>query len=81
MELVAILARNVRARRRELGLTQEALAERCGLHPTYISGIETGDRNPSLKALGGLAEALCLPLAVLLQDDHDQPGRTTPLKI
>lgn len=67
MKLVAILARNVRARRRELGLTQEALAERCGLHPTYISGIETADRNPSLKALGQLAAALEVAPVTLFQ--------------
>jgi len=67
MELVAILARNVRERRRELGLTQEALAERCGLHPTYISGIETADRNPSVKALECLARALDTAAADLLR--------------
>ncbi|WP_417490348.1 helix-turn-helix domain-containing protein [Maricaulis sp.] len=69
MKLVAILARNVRERRRELGLTQEALAERCGLHPTYISGIETGDRNPSLNALEKLAASLELPAHHLLERD------------
>jgi len=33
---------NVRTHRLELGLTQEAFAERCGLHRTYIGSIERG---------------------------------------
>lgn len=51
-------AANVRRLRREQGMTQEALAERAGLHPTYISTVESGDRNVTLDSLERLAKAL-----------------------
>ena len=39
----------IKARREELGLTQEALAGRAGIHRTYVGGVERGERNLSLK--------------------------------
>src|SRR5947208_15433061 len=44
----------LRAARKERGLSQTALGARAGKHPTYISGIERGERNPSLAALASL---------------------------
>jgi transcriptional regulator with XRE-family HTH domain len=48
----------VRARRQELGLTQEVLALRSELHQRWISNVETGKRNPSYGSLRRLAGAL-----------------------
>lgn len=48
----------IRARREELGLSQEAVAEKAGLHWTFVSGVERGVRNPGLNTIGRLAEAL-----------------------
>jgi len=58
---------NVRNERITQGLTQEALAERAGLHPNYIGMIERQQRNVSVLALEKIAKALSVPLVDLLK--------------
>ena len=58
MTLEKLFGRNVRYWRKERGLSQEEFAERSGLHPTYVSGIESGHRNPTVKVIGRIAQAL-----------------------
>ena len=53
-----LLGDAIRRRRVDLGLTQEALAEKAGLHWTYISGIERGTRNVSIVKLYEIARGL-----------------------
>ena len=48
---------NVKNVRRERGLSQEGLAFECGLHRTYVSGVERGIRNPTVVVLEKIAEA------------------------
>jgi transcriptional regulator with XRE-family HTH domain len=55
----------VRQLRKGMGLSQEDLAHRSGLHPTYISGIERGVRNPSWRSIGRLCEALDVSISEL----------------
>lgn len=57
--------RQVRRWREARGFTQEELAHRAEVHVTYLSGIERGVRNPSLKNIRALALALNLPVAEL----------------
>ncbi len=57
------LGRAVRALRSEKIITQEELSRRTGLHPTYISDIERGARNPSFAVLVRLAAGLRVTLA------------------
>ena len=63
--VLAALGQNVRRRREARELTQEKLAEKAGLDPTYISGIERGLRNPGIKNVARLAKALGLSTAEL----------------
>jgi transcriptional regulator with XRE-family HTH domain len=55
----------VKQRRHELGISQEELSFRAGLHRTYISDIERGSRNPSLENIDKLAKALELSVSTL----------------
>jgi transcriptional regulator with XRE-family HTH domain len=56
----------VKARRRELGITQETLANDTELHQRWISNVETGKRNPSYASLRRLAAGLGLTASELL---------------
>jgi transcriptional regulator with XRE-family HTH domain len=64
--LLVDLGNRVRELRLAAGLTQEALADLCGLDRTYISGIERGKRNVAIKNLATIAIALKTSLAELL---------------
>ncbi len=55
----------VKLRREELGLTQEDLAEKAGIHRTYLSDVERGTRNLSLLNIERLAGALAVSMAEL----------------
>jgi transcriptional regulator with XRE-family HTH domain len=56
----------VRKYRVELQITQEELAERAGVHRTYIGMIERGEKNISLENINKLALALAIPMSQLL---------------
>jgi len=60
------LGKRVRELRRAKLLTQEELAEKCDLHPTYIGGIERGERNPSIQSLLRIADGLGMEIKDLL---------------
>lgn len=57
----------VRARRTELELSQERLAERAGLHWTFVGQVERGQRNLSLHNICKLAQALQVDPGVLME--------------
>ena len=48
----------MRVRREELGLSQEALGYKAKMHRTYVSDVERGARNPTVKVIWKLAVAL-----------------------
>lgn len=57
----------VRFHRGLIGYSQEELANRAGIHRTYIGGIERGERNPTLTMIHRLAIALGVPPSRLLE--------------
>ena len=65
-DLPETFARNLRHIRTEQGLTQEELAERAGMHRTFIGAVERGDRNASLRTVQRLADALGVEPQTLL---------------
>ncbi len=68
MNIRQVVARNVREFRQNHAWSQEELAERAGLHRTYISGVERGIRNPTVAVLAKIAKALRVKPAELLMD-------------
>jgi len=70
-KLLDNLAMNVRYFRLKHGLSQEQLAEQCGLHRTYIGSIERGERNATLSTLEVLSETLNVSIAQLLNLDRE----------
>ena len=65
--LQAAFGARVRARRLELGFSQEGLAAHAGLHRTYIGSVERGERNVGLTNLVVLARALDVDVGDLLR--------------
>lgn len=67
IDLKALLGMAIKTERSVLGISQEELAERAGLHRTYVSDVERGARNPSIESIEKLAQALKLPISALFQ--------------
>ena len=57
----------LRQLRKEKGLSQEEFAARCGLDRTYISGIERGKRNVSLRNIAVIAKTLGISICELMR--------------
>ena len=58
MDIVKVFGTNVKRHRQAMGISQEAFAEKCGLHRTYISAIECYRRSISLENIQRIADAL-----------------------
>jgi len=56
--IIAVVAQNVRARRKAAGLSQEDLAHEAGVDRTYVSQVERRQRNVTIVVLARLAKAL-----------------------
>ena len=59
-DLKVLFGTTIKSKRSELGISQEELADRAGLHRTYVSDVERGTRNVSLISIEKLAQALGL---------------------
>lgn len=58
MEIRQRLAKNLRSLRLQKGWSQEAFADEAGIHRTYVSDLERGERNPTITVVNKLATAL-----------------------
>ena len=61
IHLLKTVGKQVRLRREKLGISQEELAYRCGLHRTYIGSVERGERNIGLLNVFRICKALQIP--------------------
>ena len=66
------LGDRIRKLRLEKRLSQENLAFESNMHRTYLSSIERGERNPSLKNIEAIANALGLTLSELFKFENDK---------
>ena len=66
-----IFAKNMKLRRKQLGISQEKLGELSGLHRTYIGGIEQFLRNPSIESIEKIANALKIDVALLTSENFE----------
>ena len=71
MDIVKVFGDNVKRYRQTLGISQEAFAEKCGLHRTYISAIECFRRSISLENIQRIADALGVEPYRLLQENKE----------
>ena len=69
-DLKKVISKNVKAKRKEAGITQSKLADRCGLGLTYISQIEQGLKWPSVKTVNKISKALKIPPSFILSDSE-----------
>jgi len=63
-----VFAANMRRLRKAAGLSQEALAEACGLHRTYVGSVERGERNISIDNMELISTALGCQIQDLLNE-------------
>ncbi|MBF0035515.1 helix-turn-helix transcriptional regulator [Citrobacter freundii] len=71
-----VLGKRIRVLRLEMGLSQEAFADKCGIDRTYISGIERGVRNPTLVVICAISDGLEMDLShFFLFDDSEEKDK------
>ena len=61
-DISKIIGRRIRGFRKQKKLSQEALAEKCDLHPTYIGQLERGEKNPTVESVMKIAVGLGIPI-------------------
>lgn len=69
MDIVKVFGSNVKHYRQAAGLSQEAFAEKCGMHRTYISAIECFRRSISLENIQRISDALGIETYQLFMEE------------
>ncbi|MBQ8232982.1 MAG: helix-turn-helix transcriptional regulator [Lachnospiraceae bacterium] len=67
-DIAQIVGDRLRAKRREMGYSQEKVAELAGLHPTYIGQLERGEKNATLESIEKICLALDYPMSQLFEN-------------
>ena len=69
MDIVKVFGTNLKKYRTRLGLSQEAFADKCGMHRTYISAIECYRRSISLENIQRIADTLGIETYILFLEE------------
>jgi transcriptional regulator with XRE-family HTH domain len=69
MDIIKVFGDNLKKYRNEIGLSQEAFANKCGMHRTYISAIECYRRSIALENVQRIADALNIETYKLFLED------------
>lgn len=77
MDVRLVIGENIRRRRVELGLSQERLAADIGVEQSYLSGVESGRRNPTAVTIWHVALALKVKPGSLFEPSKDEPKSRT----
>ncbi len=72
-DFLIMIGAKIRQERKKLGYSQDALADKAGLHNTYIGGIERGEKNATVTSMKKIADALEMPLFQLLKIETEEP--------
>lgn len=62
------IGKRIRNYRTQQNLSQEELAEKCNLHPTYIGQVERGEKNATIESISKIALGLNIPLSTLFEN-------------
>lgn len=80
-DLLGAIGKVIRKRREAMGISQTELAERAGLHRTYINNIEGGSKNISIDSLKGIADALNTNISELMLSAEATDDAKPPIKV
>ena len=72
MDIIKVFGDNLKKYRTQIGLSQEAFAEKCGLHRTYISAIECYRRSIALENVQRIANALEIETYKLFMENQNE---------
>ena len=64
-DIAVVIGQRLRARRMQLGYSQDYTSEKAELHPTYIGQLERGEKNATLVSVEKVCRALNLPMEEL----------------
>ena len=65
-QLQIVLGKRIRDFRLKAGFSQESFADHCGLHRTYMGGVERGERNLTIQSVMTIAKGLGISMSELL---------------
>ena len=77
-ELQTVLGKRIRELRSKNGFSQESFADHCGLHRTYMGGIERGEHNLTMETVMTISTGLGMTMSELLSGIEKQVEARTP---